>query len=580
MGALTVILSGRNLILAACEGGQSMSIFLSYRRADSADALCLYPWLIQWFGRECVFWDRKDIHPGENFPEVLESQVRLSKAFIALIGENWLSATDDKSGTRRIDSPEDWIRRETLLALQQEILIIPVLAGGMKCLPIEELPHDLRRIAELQMLSTDDISFHDLLRESLEKVIAAEEKESVASGEVAIRLQRRAGTLLRRQIKRLQVRAVELIQDRQLDRATDELAEGSELLMALLDLLPGDISLDAQLGYLFGTTGQALLRGGEAGQADRYFDRASSIFRRVAGNPEVFRERPADLASAIKGIGGAFYERGDYVRAIEFFRRALEIYDNYPEAWHDLFAAYNELAKHGQIDLAAMQQALDKLREIGAALGKNKLDIFEHLLWAWRSHVVQLRVNSDGTRPIVSLWPEYFMVVITESNPSAAIFNLNCRLANDSTANVTVEKLEIRVTGPDDAASLFHWNWFYDFRPSALPENRQMQATGKAKAFVIAAGQTIDMGVQFTDPDSDAGRLWVSGEFTFELSGSCNDGQKLKTTFRVKLGAEEAGDVSTLRSANQAFWDKWSDADRAIGVPAGIVKESIAASAS
>jgi tetratricopeptide (TPR) repeat protein len=349
-----------------------MPIFLSYRRADSADALCLYPWLIQWFGREHVFWDRKDIHPGETFPEVLENQVRSSKAFIALLGENWLSATDEK-GNRRIDSPEDWIRRETLLALQQEILIIPVLAGGTKCPPIDDLPHDLRKIAGLQMLSTGDISFHDRLRESLEKVIPTEEKESAASGEAAIRLQRRASTLLRRQIKRLQVRAVELIQDRKLDRATDELTEGSELLMALLDLLPGDTSLDAQLGYLFGTTGQALLRGGDTAKADHYFDRAISVFRRVEANPEVFRERPADLASAIKGIGGAFYERGDHVRAIQFYRRALDILDNYPEAWHDLFAAYNELAKRGTIDIPAMQQAVDKLHEIGAALGRPKL---------------------------------------------------------------------------------------------------------------------------------------------------------------------------------------------------------------
>src|SRR5262249_46339337 len=150
------------LILATCYGGLTMPIFLSYRRADSADAICLYPWLIQWFGREHVFWDRKDIHPGETFPEVLENQVRSSKAFIALLGENWLSATDER-GNRRIDSPEDWIRRETLLALQQEILIIPVLASGTKCPPIDDLPHDLRKIAGLQMLSTGDISFHDRL---------------------------------------------------------------------------------------------------------------------------------------------------------------------------------------------------------------------------------------------------------------------------------------------------------------------------------------------------------------------------------------------------------------------------------
>lgn len=337
--------------------------------------------------------------------------------------------------------------------------------------------------------------------------------------------------------------------------------------MALLDLLPSDTSLDAQLGYLFGTAGQALLRGGDTAKADRYFDRAISVFRRVEANPEVFRERPADLASAIKGIGGAFYERGDHVRAIQFYRRALDILDNYPEAWHDLFAAYNELAKRGTIDIPAMQQAVDKLHEIGAALGAAKIEMFEQMLREWRARAAQPPVNGGGTHPDVQILPEFLAVVITESNPNAAIFNLNCRLTNDSRSEVTVQNLQVEVTGPDKLTALFKWNWFYDFRPSLLPKEREMKATGEVKAFGIAPGQTIAMGVQFTDPQSNSGRLWVQGDFTFELSGSYNDDQKLKTTFGVRLGAKEAGDVITLRGANKAFWDRWSDSDRAIGIP-------------
>src|SRR5262245_35286178 len=211
-----------------------MSVFLSYRRADSPHALWLYPWLIQWFGKEQVFWDRKDIDPGKDFAEVIEKQIRSSKAFVALVSNNWLSAVDDH-GHRRIDSPEDWIRRETALALQEEILVIPVLVGGMRSLSAQDLPEQLKKFAKLQMLSMADMSFHDLLRESLEKVIPAGVQTPGSTNEETERLQRRASTLLRRQIYRLQVRAAELIQDRKLDRATEELNEGSELLMALLD---------------------------------------------------------------------------------------------------------------------------------------------------------------------------------------------------------------------------------------------------------------------------------------------------------------------------------------------------------
>ena len=39
-------------------------VFLSYRRQDNDHALSIYLWLIKRFGREVVFWDRKDIDPG------------------------------------------------------------------------------------------------------------------------------------------------------------------------------------------------------------------------------------------------------------------------------------------------------------------------------------------------------------------------------------------------------------------------------------------------------------------------------------------------------------------------------------
>jgi hypothetical protein len=181
-----------------------MSIFLSYRRADSAHALWLYPWLIQWFGREQVFWDRKDIDPGANFAEVIEQQIRSSKAFVALVSTNWLSAADEQ-GRRRIDSPGDWIRRETVLALREGLLMIPVLVGDMKTPRAQDLPDDLQKLAELQMLSAGDMRFYDLLRERLEDVIGVHAHGPTEEDEQSVRLQRRAGSLFRRQILRLQV---------------------------------------------------------------------------------------------------------------------------------------------------------------------------------------------------------------------------------------------------------------------------------------------------------------------------------------------------------------------------------------
>ena len=59
-----------------------------------------------------------------------------------------------------------------------------------------------------------------------------------------------ASSSLARQAERLQIRAKELIREGKTERALDELNEGTELMMALLDVLPGEQDLDLQLGYI------------------------------------------------------------------------------------------------------------------------------------------------------------------------------------------------------------------------------------------------------------------------------------------------------------------------------------------
>jgi len=43
-----------------------------------------------------------------------------------VIGPRWLAAADD-AGIRRLDRPEDWVRRETAEALRRKVLVIPLL---------------------------------------------------------------------------------------------------------------------------------------------------------------------------------------------------------------------------------------------------------------------------------------------------------------------------------------------------------------------------------------------------------------------------------------------------------------------
>ena len=133
-------------------------IFLSYRRQDTDHALSLYMWLIKRYGRDAIFWDQKNIDAGRDFAEILAQGIEKSVAFIALIGPEWLAA--DSAGHRRIDSPDDWVRRETSSALDRRMLVIPVLGSGARMPAAKDLPDELKRFSRLQALSIADMRFY------------------------------------------------------------------------------------------------------------------------------------------------------------------------------------------------------------------------------------------------------------------------------------------------------------------------------------------------------------------------------------------------------------------------------------
>lgn len=546
-----------------------MRIFLSYRRADSAHALWLYPSLIRWFGRERVFWDRKDIEPGADFTRVIEDQIRASGAFVAIVSDNWLSAVDEE-GHRRIDAAEDWIRRETSIALREGCLVIPVLVSGMKPPGEADLPGDLRKFAQLQMLSAAHISFHDLLRERLESVIPAAHPAPGPAGEQGGRLQRRAGNLLKRQIQRLQVRAAELIQDGRLDRAAEEVSEGSELLMALLDFLPGDPMLDAELGYLFGTTSQSFERAGKAAMAFEYRELARSVFERLKANPAL----PLDVkVSAINGIGGAHYAGGHPAAAIPYHRAAVAMDPQYCYAWHDLFASYDVLAQRGAINLAGMREAIDRARETGLGkpgLGNDKFEFLERRFDHWQVHLAREphREVRDGEFRIV---PQFLALVIAEADPLKPIFNLNCDIMHLLAHGVNLQGVDVEVSVPGGRKTRFDWNVFYDFRPSVAPWNQRMTSLGAAHEILVEPGGT-SLGVQFVSQEAGSGLLWQPGRYKFELRGRTNkqsgDPQvDARTSFSIRIDNSTAGDAHQWSRAGKAAWDRLGDPDRAIGIP-------------
>lgn len=133
------------------------TVFISYRRDDaSANAGRLFDWLRRQFGNERVFLDTDKIAPGDDFPRVLEERLAASDVVLAVIGPRWLSVANERG--RRLDQPEDYVRREVEAALRR-VRLIPVLVAGARMPPAEELPEPLRSLADRNAASIDDAKF-------------------------------------------------------------------------------------------------------------------------------------------------------------------------------------------------------------------------------------------------------------------------------------------------------------------------------------------------------------------------------------------------------------------------------------
>ena len=133
----------------------SQGIFLSYRRDDAGvSASLLRMCLEQSFPGAQVFRDAESIEPGVNFRTRIEEAIKSSAVLLALIGPDWLAATD-AAGLRRLFDPDDVLAWEIALALRLGVWVIPVLVQGAPMPQAEELPEVLRDLADLQAVALD-----------------------------------------------------------------------------------------------------------------------------------------------------------------------------------------------------------------------------------------------------------------------------------------------------------------------------------------------------------------------------------------------------------------------------------------
>jgi TIR domain-containing protein len=125
---------------------RSARIFISYRRADSADVTGrIYDRLAAHFGESAIYKDVDSIPAGTDFKEHLEKAVGKCKIFLVVIGDKWLEMADSLHDNR-LQDPRDFVRIEIEAALNRNILIIPLLVRGAAMPAEEKLPSSLRKL--------------------------------------------------------------------------------------------------------------------------------------------------------------------------------------------------------------------------------------------------------------------------------------------------------------------------------------------------------------------------------------------------------------------------------------------------
>lgn len=111
-------------------------IFICYRRNDSEGyAGRLHDHLVEHFGKRAVFVDVDNLHPGEDFEQIIQRTLLRSSIVLVLIGPRWID--------HRLKNEDDYVRREIVAALKGKKRLIPLLVGDARMPSPDKLPPDL-----------------------------------------------------------------------------------------------------------------------------------------------------------------------------------------------------------------------------------------------------------------------------------------------------------------------------------------------------------------------------------------------------------------------------------------------------
>ena len=102
--------------------------------------------------------DVDSIELGADYYEVIDESLAECGVLLAIIGQNWLNASDEHG--RRIDNPDDLVRHEISTALKEGITVIPILVDGAKVPRSIDLPAELSPLVRRNALAIRHERFH------------------------------------------------------------------------------------------------------------------------------------------------------------------------------------------------------------------------------------------------------------------------------------------------------------------------------------------------------------------------------------------------------------------------------------
>ena len=136
-------------------------VFINYRRqTDSGVAGRVYDNLSRALPGASIFMDVDKLNPGDDFEVALGRSLESCKVMLAVVGPQWATLTDEH-GRRRLEDPDDFVRKEIRAALEGGVRVIPVLVNGARMPEKSTLPADLQELAKRQAMEVRHERFND-----------------------------------------------------------------------------------------------------------------------------------------------------------------------------------------------------------------------------------------------------------------------------------------------------------------------------------------------------------------------------------------------------------------------------------